>query len=111
MYCGYTFEPPRRGVQTSTHNVCFGSKIRKLGIPLQPQFFYIKVEFKGVYIAWTCFSDENRKEIETIIFLTVDLPIYILRTQGRAIVIYLFSDFIFVLISEVSVILINCDSS
>ena len=34
--CGYTLEPPRRGeaVLTSTHNLCFGAKIRKLGIPL-----------------------------------------------------------------------------
>ena len=32
----------------STHNVCFGPKIRKLGIPLQtPFFFYIKVGFRG----------------------------------------------------------------
>ena len=35
--CGYTFEP----VLTSTHNLCFGAKIRKIGIPLQnPAFLY-----------------------------------------------------------------------
>ena len=34
--CGYTLEPPPRGgVLTSTHNLCFGSKIRKIGIPRQ----------------------------------------------------------------------------
>ena len=27
--CGYTLEPPRRGGLTSTHNLCFGAKIRK----------------------------------------------------------------------------------
>ena len=27
--CGYTLEPP-----TSTHNLCFRAKIRKIGIPL-----------------------------------------------------------------------------
>ena len=37
--CGYTLEPPRRGgsneyPQTSTHNLCFGAKIRKIGLPL-----------------------------------------------------------------------------
>ena len=33
--CGYTLEPPRReAVLTSTHNICFGAKIRKIGIPL-----------------------------------------------------------------------------
>ena len=42
----------------STHNLCFGAKIRKIGIPLHtPQFFYIKVGFKGVYFSWTCFPD------------------------------------------------------
>ena len=27
--------------------------------PCKPQFFYIKVGFKGVYIAWTCFPHFN----------------------------------------------------
>ena len=45
IHCGYTLEPPRRGgsneypqcmfwikaVLTCTHNVCFGSKIKKVG--------------------------------------------------------------------------------
>ena len=38
-----------------THNLCFGSKIRKLGIPL----YYIKVGCKGVYISRTSFPDEK----------------------------------------------------
>ena len=42
----------------STHNVCFESKIRKLGIPLQTPFFYIKVGFKGVSMSRTCFADD-----------------------------------------------------
>ena len=42
-------------VLTSTHNLCFGAKIRKIGIPLIPQFCYIKVGFEGVYITRTCF--------------------------------------------------------
>ena len=33
--CGYMLELPRRGVLTSTRNLCFGAKIRKIGIPLQ----------------------------------------------------------------------------
>ena len=37
--------------------ICFGAQIRKIGIPCIPQFFYIKVGFKGVYISRTCFSD------------------------------------------------------
>ena len=35
--CGYTLEPPRReAVLTSTHNLCFGAKIRKIDILLYP---------------------------------------------------------------------------
>ena len=45
-------------VLTSTHNLCFGAKIRKIVYPCIPQFYYIKVGFKGVIIAMTCFSDD-----------------------------------------------------
>ena len=44
-------------VITSTHNVCFGSIIRKLGIPLQTPVFLYK---SGVYVSWTCFPDVNK---------------------------------------------------
>ena len=37
----------------STHNLCFEAKIRTC----IPQFCYIKVGFKGVYISWTWFPD------------------------------------------------------
>ena len=50
-------------VLTSTHNLCFGAKIRKIGIPFIPQFGYIKVGFKGVYIARICFPDEDFKAV------------------------------------------------
>ena len=30
-----------------THNLCFGSKIRKIVDPCKPQFYYIKVDLKG----------------------------------------------------------------
>ena len=46
-------------VLTSTHNLCFGAKIRKKVYPCIPQFYYIKVGFKGVYIARTCFLDAS----------------------------------------------------
>ena len=32
--CGYTLRPPREAVLTSTHNLCFRAKIRKICIPL-----------------------------------------------------------------------------
>ena len=53
--CGYKLEPTHRGgitasprwyrlieaVLTSTHNLCFGAKIRKIGISLQAPVFSI----------------------------------------------------------------------
>ena len=36
----------------------FGSKIRKLGIPLKTPIYHVKVGFKGVFIARTCFPDD-----------------------------------------------------
>ena len=33
--CGYTLESLPEAVLTSTHNLCFGLIIRKIGIPLQ----------------------------------------------------------------------------
>ena len=45
-------------VLTSTHNLCFGAKIRKKNVyPCKPQFYYIKVGCKGVYILRTCYPD------------------------------------------------------
>ena len=43
MDCGYTLEPP----QYNTY-LC------------KPQFYYIKVECKGVLITRTCFRDDER---------------------------------------------------
>ena len=49
----------------STHNLCFGAKIRKIGIsPVNPSnSTYIKVGFKGVYFSWTCFPDVDVTEV------------------------------------------------
>ena len=44
-------------VLMSTHNGCFGSKVRKKVYPCKPQFWYIKVGYEGVYFSWTCFPD------------------------------------------------------
>ena len=46
-------------VLTSTHNLCFGAKIRYNVYPRIPQFYYIKVGCKGVVVTRTCFSDAN----------------------------------------------------
>ena len=38
-------------LQTNTHNLCFWAEIRKNNAyPCKPQFYYIKVGFKGVKI-------------------------------------------------------------
>ena len=69
----------------STHNLCFGAKIRKIGIPLQtPVFLYKKVGFKGVYISRTCFLDtcHNLSIMYTIIWVqdnfSVSYPIRVI---------------------------------
>ena len=53
--CGYMLE---QAVLTSTHNLCFGTKIRKIGIPLRTPVLLYKIGgFKGVFILRTCFPD------------------------------------------------------
>ena len=44
--CGYTLEPHRR-VLTSTHNLCFGANIRKIGIPLHTLVLLYKNGVQG----------------------------------------------------------------
>ena len=44
-------------VLTSTHNLCFGAKIRKNVYTCKPQFYYTKVGCKGVFVTRTCFRD------------------------------------------------------
>ena len=43
IHCGCTLEPPR----TSTHNLCFGAKIRKIGIPLHTPVLLYKSGVQG----------------------------------------------------------------
>ena len=44
-------------VVMSTHNLCFRAKIRKNVYPCKPQFYYIKVGCKGMFVTRTCFRD------------------------------------------------------
>ena len=55
--CGYTLVYLSEAVLTSTHNLCFEAKIRKNVYPCKPQFHYIKVGCKGVFVTRTCFRD------------------------------------------------------
>ena len=57
--CGYTLEPPRRGGSNEYPQSMFWSKNKKNRYsPVNPSFsIMIKVGFKGVFIARTCFPD------------------------------------------------------
>ena len=49
--CGYSLEPPRRGGSNEYPQSMFLSRNKKNYVyPWKPQFFYIKVGFKGVKI-------------------------------------------------------------
>ena len=51
--------PSEAVVLTSTHSLYFGAKLRKKLYPSKPQFYYINVGCKGVFVTRTCFHDEN----------------------------------------------------
>ena len=49
--CGYSLEPPHRGGSNEYPQSMFLSRNKKNNVyPCKPQFYYIKVEFKGVKI-------------------------------------------------------------
>ena len=49
--CGYSLEPPRRGGSNEYPQSMFLSKTKKNDVnPCKPQFYYIKMGFKGVKI-------------------------------------------------------------
>ena len=49
--CGYSLEPPRRGGSNEYPQSMFLSRNKKNNVyPNKPQFYYIKVGFKGVKI-------------------------------------------------------------
>ena len=49
--CGYSLEPPRRGGSNEYPQSMFSSKNKENNVyPCKPQFYYIKVGFKGVKI-------------------------------------------------------------
>ena len=59
--CGYALEPPRRGGSNEYSQSMFLSRNKKNNVyPCKPQFYYIKVGFKGVKIIQACFHDETK---------------------------------------------------
>ena len=60
--CGYSLEPPRRGDSYEYQQSKLISRNKKNNVyPCKPQFYYIKVWFKGVKIIQACFRDETYK--------------------------------------------------
>ena len=60
--CEYTLEPPHLEPPhrlMSTHNLCFGAKIRKIYIPVHTPVLLQKSGVKGVFISQTCFPDDS----------------------------------------------------
>ena len=47
---GYALEPPWRGGSNEYHNLFLGRNKKNNVYPCKPQFYYIKVGFKGVNI-------------------------------------------------------------
>ena len=51
IYCGYSLEPPRRGGSNEYPQSMFLSRNKQNNVhPCKPQFYYVKVGFKGVKI-------------------------------------------------------------
>ena len=53
IYCGTRYNRLGKAVLTSTHNLCvLEQKLKKINkvYPCKPQFYYIKVGFKGIKI-------------------------------------------------------------
>ena len=56
--CGYSLEQPRRGGSNKYPQSMFLGRNKKNNVyPCKPQFYYIKVGFKGVNIIYACFRD------------------------------------------------------
>ena len=61
--CGYSLEPPHRGLglglgSNEYPQSMFLSRNMKNNVyPCKPQFYYIKVGFKGVRVIQVCFRD------------------------------------------------------
>ena len=62
--CKYSLEPPHRGGSNEYPQSMFLSRNKKNSVhPFKPQFYYIKVGFKGVKIIKACFRDGQLKSL------------------------------------------------
>ena len=85
--CGYSLEPPRRRCSNENPQFMFLSRNKKNNVyPCKPQFYYIKVGFKGVKVIKVWFRDDC--QCMTIILATlVDCPFPMIyaKIQSQAI--------------------------
>ena len=66
--CGYSLEPPWRGCSNEYQQSVFWSRNKNNNVySCKPQFYYIKVGFKGVNIIKACFHDDVR-EVSRFLF-------------------------------------------
>ena len=69
--CGYSLEPPRRGGSNEYPQSMFLSRNKINNVyPCKPQFYYIKVGFKGVRIIYVCFRDDKNLSSVDLIYST-----------------------------------------
>ena len=67
IHCGYSLEPPRRGVSNEYPQFMFLAKLKKNNVYLcKPQFYYIKVGFNGVKIILMCFRDAKYSDTNSL---------------------------------------------
>ena len=59
LIVGTRLERPFEAVLTSTHNLCFGSKIRKISISLYTPVYLIKMGCTGLFISQTWFFEQE----------------------------------------------------
>ena len=64
--CGYMLELPWWGGSNEYPQSMFWIKNKKKCLPHLPQFYYIKVRYKGVYISQTCFLYEEAWPVESL---------------------------------------------
>ena len=68
--CGYSLEPACRGSSNEYPQSMFLSRNKKNNVyPCKPQFYYIKVEFKGVKITLVEFRDVLLMSTQTYAFM------------------------------------------
>ena len=68
-------------IPTSTHNLCFGAKIRKINIPLQTPVFYIKVGFEGYTLHGHVFLVAFFIQTQTRAFIQTKQQLQIVRAK------------------------------